>query len=95
MSDNIVERLRWLGSIDCPYGCDEVGNPAADEVEQLRALADQLADGLRDEARNHTLRWNAAQALETYEEARRESHAAYLEARREAHDHDAKAGGPS
>ena len=37
MSSDIVERLRWLGSIDCPYGCDEVGNPAADEIERLRA----------------------------------------------------------
>jgi len=37
VSGDIVERLRWLGSIDCPYGCDEVGNPAADEIERLRA----------------------------------------------------------
>jgi hypothetical protein len=37
-----------------------------------RALADQLADALRDEARNHTLRGNAARALDAYQEARRE-----------------------
>ncbi len=49
--DDIVERLRLLGSIDCPYGCDLLGNPAADEIGRLRAnlaaeraLADQLAD---------------------------------------------------
>ncbi len=41
MSGDIVERLRWLGSIDCPYGCDEIGNPAADEIERLQGL---LAD---------------------------------------------------
>ncbi len=37
VSGDIVERLRLLGSIDCPYGCDVVGNPAADEIERLRA----------------------------------------------------------
>jgi hypothetical protein len=49
------------------------------ENERLRAdlaaehaLADQLADGLRDEARYHALRGNAARALDAHEEARRE-----------------------
>ena len=37
MSGDIVERLRWLGSIDCPYGCDEVGNPAADLLDAIDA----------------------------------------------------------
>jgi hypothetical protein len=41
------------------------------EIERLGALADQLADALRDEARNHTLRGNAARALDAHEEARR------------------------
>lgn len=51
---------------------------AADEIEQLRAerdaeraLADQLADALRDEARNHELRGGAHDALGAYREARR------------------------
>lgn len=42
-----------------------------DEIERLRALADELADGLRDEARNHTLRGAAARALDAWMEARR------------------------
>ena len=37
---NIVQELRLLGSIECPYGCDEVGNPAADAIEQLTAERD-------------------------------------------------------
>ncbi len=37
-----------------------------------RALTDQLADALRDEARNRTLRGSAARALDAHEEARRE-----------------------
>jgi hypothetical protein len=42
VSGDIVERLRLLGSIDCPYGCDVVGNPAADEIERLRAERDAI-----------------------------------------------------
>ncbi len=56
-------------------GCHELQT----EIERLRAdlaaehaLADQLADGLRDEARYHALRGNAARALDAHEEARRE-----------------------
>ena len=37
---NIVQELRLLGSIECPYGCDEVGNPAADAIEELQAERD-------------------------------------------------------
>ena len=37
---NIVQELRLLGSLDCPYGCDEVGNPAADVIEELRTERD-------------------------------------------------------
>jgi hypothetical protein len=58
-----------------PCGCHELQT----ENERLRAdlaaehaLADQLADGLRDEARYHALRGNAARALDAHEEARRE-----------------------
>jgi len=40
MTDDIVKRLRLLGSIYCPYGCDEEGHPAADEIERLRAEVD-------------------------------------------------------
>ncbi len=62
MSGDLVERLRWLGSIDCPYGCDEVGNPAADEIERLRAAGDALAE-VADE-------W--PELVEAWQEARRE-----------------------
>jgi hypothetical protein len=51
VSGDIVQELRFLGSIQCPYGCDEVGNPAADaieardaEIERLRAAGDALAE---------------------------------------------------
>ena len=43
---DIVRELRYLGSIDCPYGCDEVGNPAADAIEErdteIAALRKQI-----------------------------------------------------
>ena len=37
---NIVQELRLLGSLDCPYGCDEIGNPAADAIEELTVERD-------------------------------------------------------
>jgi hypothetical protein len=42
VADDIVEQLRTLGRIDCPYGCDSLGNPAADEIERLRAEVKRL-----------------------------------------------------
>jgi hypothetical protein len=71
VSGDIVERLRRLGSIDCPYGCDEVGNPAADEIERLRAAGDALADNLR----RHQMACgvnDASAAVAAWEEARHE-----------------------
>jgi hypothetical protein len=44
VADDIVTQLRTLGGIDCPYGCDSLGNPAADEIERLRAAGDALAE---------------------------------------------------
>jgi hypothetical protein len=46
VADDIVEHLRALGRIDCPYGCDALGNPAADEIERLRAEVERLMDGM-------------------------------------------------
>ena len=43
-----------------------------DELAAERRLSDQLADALRDEARNHELRGGASDALDAYREARRE-----------------------
>jgi hypothetical protein len=43
VSGDIVERLRLLGSIDCPYGCDEEGHPAANNLRALASDAPDLA----------------------------------------------------
>ena len=72
--------FRFSGDATVPVPCHGTlgypmvdGEEAADEIERLRAAGDALAEALRDGLRhNHTLRGNAAQALESYKEARRE-----------------------
>ena len=86
MSDrNIVQELRLLGSLDCPYGCDEVGNPAADAIEELTVerdasrliISDLTAEVDRLRAENERLTDELQQvanerALAESKEARRE-----------------------
>ena len=42
MEEDIVQRLNRLGDVDCPYGCDAVGYPAANEIERLRLSISEL-----------------------------------------------------
>lgn len=83
MADDIATRLR--DKTVCGPDLDAMCEEAADEIVRLRALADQLAEALRDAhgtATRHAVCWcstdseypsdcDSTAALAAYEEARR------------------------
>ena len=76
MSDDIVTRLRHIHMELTVDDYDDVITEAADEIERLRALADQLAEELRanhDTSNPTSVECPSCVALTAYEAARKET----------------------
>jgi hypothetical protein len=74
--DDIVTRLQVKDGVYTEFWQQQLMDEAADEIERLRALCDQLAEALRgyyDFGSSDAIEDNAAAALAAYEAARKEA----------------------